>query len=211
MTTTLRAPVGQCPAGDAPVAPCIRWDRAVTGLLLVAVGAGWFLDVTGVSVPWRLFPAVGLVAVGGALIVARRHRRGLVALGAVLALGALLAAAPTARFVGPVGRLTIGPVVAEWPVDASLSAGNLMVDLTGPVLPSNEEMRVGVGVGSIQLIVPAGAQIRIDAAVGLGDIRVDGVSVDNGLGPKWTEETAGSGAVLVDARVGMGSIQVRHE
>jgi predicted membrane protein len=102
-------------------------------------------------------------------------------------------------------------VVAEWPVDSSMSVGDLTVDLTGWVLPSNEEMRVGVGVGEIRLIVPAGAQVRVEAGVGIGDIRVDGVSVDNGFGPEWTEEAATSGAIVVDAKVGLGSIEVRHE
>ena len=79
------------------------------------------------------------------------------------------------------------------------------------MLPPDEQMQVGVGVGEIQLIVPVGAQVRIDAGVGLGDIRVDGVSVDNGFGPQWTEEATTTGAVLVNARVGLGSIEVRHE
>jgi hypothetical protein len=210
MTTTMRPPVVP-PTDGAPEPSQIRWDRAVVGLLIIALGAGWLLDAIGVSVPWRLFPAAGLVAVGGALLLARRYRGGLIGLGVVLVLAALLSAVTAARFVGPVGQRTITPVVAEWPVDSSLSVGNLTVDLTGRVLPLDEEMRVGVGVGEIQLIVPAGAQVRVDASVGLGDIRVDGVSVDNGFSTQWTEAATTAGAVLVDAQVGLGSIEVRHE
>lgn len=70
---------------------------------------------------------------------------------------------------------------------------------------------VGLGVGEIQLIVPAGAQVRIDAAVGLGDIRVDGLPVDNGFASPWAEQSAATGAALVAAEVGLGSIEVRHE
>lgn len=211
MTTTLPPEAAHRPPDGAPETAGIRWDRAVTGLLVIALGAGWFLDAIGVSVPWRLFPAAGLVVVGGALLVARRHRGGLIGLGVVLALAALLSSVSAARFVGPAGQRTVSPVVAEWPVDSSLSVGNLIVDLTGPVLPPDEEMRVGVGVGEIQLIVPRGAQVRVDAAVGLGDIRVDGVPVDDGFGPRWTEQASVGGAVLVDAQVGLGSIEVRHE
>jgi len=211
MTTASRPQEARNPADDAPETARIRWDLVVTGLLIIALGAGWFLDAVGVSVPWRLFPAVGLIIVGGALVVARRHYGSLIGIGVVLALAALLSAVTAARFVGPVGQRTVGPVVAEWPVDSSMSVGELTVDLTGRVLPLNEEMRVGVGVGEIQLIVPTGAQVRVEAGIGLGDIRVDGVSVDNGFGPEWTEEAATTGAILVDAQVGLGSIEVRHE
>jgi hypothetical protein len=119
----------------------------VVGLLLIALGAGWLLDAIGVSVPWRLFPAAGLVVVGSALVMARRFRGGLIGLGVVLALAALPSAMTATRFVGPVGQRTVTPVVADWPDDSSLSVGNLTVDLTGPVLPLEREIQVGVGVG----------------------------------------------------------------
>ncbi|HET6532335.1 MAG TPA: LiaF domain-containing protein, partial [Actinoplanes sp.] len=199
------------PASSESENTAFRWDRAIAGLLVLAVGIGWLLDTVGVPVPWRLLPAAGLIAVGGALLVARRHRGGLIWLGVVLAVAALVTAASPARYAGPIGERTIGPAVAEWPLDSALSAGDMTVDLTGRVLPLDEEVRVSVGVGQIRLIVPAGAQLRVETGVGLGDIRVDGLSVDSGLHPQWTEEATTSGAVSVDARVGLGAIDVRHE
>jgi hypothetical protein len=75
----------------------------VIGFFLLVIGTGWFLDLLGVSVPWRLFPAAGVVVIGLALLVARNGRTGLITLGVVLAVTALFSAVETARFVGPVG------------------------------------------------------------------------------------------------------------
>lgn len=82
-----------------------------------------------------------------------------------------------------------GPAIAVWPVDTSLSAGRIIVDLIGTVLPLDE---------------------RVEVSVGVGDIRVDGITVDNGLGAAWAKPPAGANAVQVDAHVGVGTIDIRH-
>ncbi|GAA0808170.1 LiaF domain-containing protein [Spirilliplanes yamanashiensis] len=187
----------------------VRWSRLIAGVLIVAVGAGWFLDQLGVSVPWRLAPAAGLVVVGAALLVAREGRGLLIGTGVVLAAAALLAPLPTGHFAGPVGTRAVVPAAADWPVEATISAGELTVDLTRNPLPAGGRVTVRVGVGDLRIVVPA-AGVRVDARTGLGDIRVDGRTADQGYAPVWTEGPDDADAVRLDADVAVGSIDLRH-
>ncbi|GAA3347281.1 hypothetical protein GCM10020358_61460 [Amorphoplanes nipponensis] len=202
--TTVPAPAGL----GGRTAP--RWGPLIAGLLVVAAGVAWLLDGLGVPVPWRVLPAVGLLAVGLAVLVLRRVPGALAAAGVLLLIAAILAALPVRRYAGPVGQRSVAPAATEWPVHTVVGIGELRVDLTERALPAGGRMEVAVGIGKLSLTVPAGGPVRVVSAVGSGDIEVDGRSVDNGIDAGWTQAGAGP-AVDIDARVGLGLIEVWHE
>jgi hypothetical protein len=184
----------------------------VVGVLLVATGVGWLLDARGVAVPWRMFPAAGLVLVGFALLVSLAvgsGRVGLVVTGIPLLLAALAVGVGVDRYAGPVGDREVVPTAGVWPDTTQVGAGTVTVDLARHPLPTTGRLDVRVGAGQVVVVLPRSAP-RVDAAVVAGDIVVDGVRVGDGLDVHWTEPrpTDGSSVVL---EVGTGEVEVRHE
>lgn len=209
MSVDLRVPETPAPPAAEPGRRHV--GRAGLGLVIVVIGVGWLLDSIGVSVPWRALPAAGLIVVGAVLVVSGRARGGLVVFGAVLLAMAALIGGTQARFVGPSGDRTVTPAVSEWPLREEMSAGRLILDLTDRALPDTGRAEVGVGVGQLQVFVPHDRPIRIDASVGVGNVLVDGRVVDDGFGPQWSDPDTLAPTIVVDARVGIGSIEVHHE
>jgi hypothetical protein len=185
MTTTPAAP--RLPAA-LPSRPARHWGRVAAGIVIVVVGVGWLLDGFEVAVPWRA----------------------LAGLGAVLLVASLIAALPVRGYTGPVGERAVAPGPGDWPVEQNIGVGSLRVDLTGRELPAGGRVDVRVGVGDLRVVVPSGVPVRITAVVELGDIKVDGVSVDNGVDARWSQDVADPRPVQLEARVGVGSLEVRH-
>jgi hypothetical protein len=99
----------------------------VLGLLLAAAGTAWLLDEIGVSVPWALAPAAGVVVIGVALILTARSPSGhapLVVWGGILLAVALVVAVRTTRSAAPSGDRVLTPTASQWPVATSMAAGN---------------------------------------------------------------------------------------
>jgi hypothetical protein len=207
MTTTPAAP--RLPAA-LPSRTTRRWGRVAVGALIVVVGVGWLLDGFEVSVPWRALPATGLIVVGVIIAVAGRVRGWSAVLGALLLAAALIAALPVRGYTGPVGERAVAPGPGDWPVEQNIGVGSLRVDLTGRELPVGGRVEVRVGVGDLRVVVPSGIPVRIDAVVELGDIKVDGVSVDNGFDARWGQDVADPRPIQLMAWVGVGSLEVRH-
>jgi hypothetical protein len=208
MTTVPQVP--QLPATQ-PVRPGRHWGRVAAGILIAVVGVGWLLDGFEVSVPWRALPAAGLIVVGAVIVVSGRARGSLVALGAVLLIASLAATLPARGYNGPVGERIVAPGPADWPVEHIIGVGSLRLDLTGRVLPADGRVDVRVGVGDLSVIVPSDAPVQITAMVATGDIKVDGVKVDDGFGARWSQDVADPHAVRLAASVDVGSLEVRHE
>jgi hypothetical protein len=86
------------------------------------------------------------------------------------------------------------------------------VPLGGAALAVSTE----VGMGDLVVTVPAGANVELHADAGMGAIYVDGVLTASGVRvhDDRTMTAIGSdtptGAVVLDARVGMGRIDVRR-
>ena len=194
----------------------VRLDRIVLGLLLAVAGVGWMLDEAGVSVPWRLFPALALAVIGGALLVslvAGRGRGALVGLGVVALIAGVTVGVGADRYAGPVGDQVLTPAVADWPVTAKLGAGTLTVDLTGHPLPVTGDLRADVGAGKVILVLPESSRIAIDARTTAGTVTVDGDRVGDGLDVRWSQPAtaqAGATSITVELQVGLGDIEVRH-
>lgn len=111
-----------------------RMDRIVIGLLLSAVGVAWLLDLTGVSVPWRMFPAGAAILIGVGLLATllggARGRGVHIALGMVATLLGIAVGVGVDRYDGPTGDRLLAPTSAQWPVQERISAGTLTIDLT---------------------------------------------------------------------------------
>jgi len=204
------------PAPEPPaVSPRPRTspERIVLGLLLAAAGAAWLLDVAGVSVRWALSPAVGVVVIGLALIVAARTPGGhapLVVWGGIL-LAVAIATAVVRPVGGPVGDRFLTPTATQWPVATSVTAGNLTIDLRQNPLPASGRLTADVTAGRVVLHLPSGVpaqRVQVVAHVGMGQIQVDGVQVRNGMGLDWTSPDPA--AVVVDVHVGTGQLEVDH-
>ncbi|HEX6421806.1 MAG TPA: hypothetical protein VFZ77_25100, partial [Acidimicrobiales bacterium] len=210
-------PPAPAPPGDAP--PGGRLDGIVVALLVFGAGALWSAHGLGIAtVAASDALALGLVAVGAALVVAawRGRAYGLVPVGLLLA-----------------GTLTVADVI-DVPLDAGLGertvvvrsasdlgerhellAGDLTIDLTGAPLRRTRPTRLeaSVGAGRLRVLVPAAARVDVHATVGLGDIdapRRDGgdatgVAVDEtftlGDGP-------GAPRLALDLSMGVGEVEV---
>jgi hypothetical protein len=207
MTTAPAAP--RLPAA-LPSRPARHWGRIAAGALIVVVGVGWLLEGFEVPVPWRALPATGLIVVGVVIVVAGRVRGWSAVLGALLLVASLIAVLPVRGYTGPVGERVVAPGPGDWPVGQNIGVGSLRIDLTGRELPADGRVDVRVGVGDLRVVVPSGVPVRIDAVVELGDIKVDGVSVDNGFDARWSQNVDDPRPVRLDARVGVGSLEVRH-
>jgi hypothetical protein len=191
-----------------------RVDRIVIGLVIGAIGIGWLLDQTGVSVPWRMFPAAALILIGLALIatlLGGRGRGGLVALGIISTVLAVVVGVGADRYAGPVGDRLVAPAVAEWPVQQHISAGTVTIDLTRHPLPEAGRLQIDVGAGEIDLILPSDSTAGIDATATAGTITVDGVKVSDGLDIQWSKQSNASSPVDLTLHVGLGDIEVSHE
>ena len=194
------------------VRPVPQLRRAVVGLLVVAVGIALLLDNTGVSVPWHLLPAVGVILVGVTLLVAATRGEptaGLVGLGLVLVLLAVVAGTGAPDYAGLFGDRRLAPTATQWPVVQKLSAGSVVVDLTEHPLPATGRLQVRVAAGEILLRLPASDAARVVARVTLGEVTVDGRTVQNGFDLRWSGGPESS-SVRVDLRVGTGNVQVTY-
>ena len=212
MGTDLKSPTATEPQTRSSSGP--RVDRIVIGLLIGAIGVGWLLDQAGVSVPWRMFAAAALIVIGLALLatlVGGRGRGGLVGLGIISLVLAVMVGVGADRYAGPVGDRLVAPAVAEWPVQQHISAGTVTVDLTRHPLPEAGRLQIDVGAGEIDLILPSGSTAGIEATATAGTITVDGVKVGDGVDLQWSKPSNTSSPVELTLHVGLGDIEVSHE
>ena len=111
--------------------------------------------------------------------------------------GSLRYAAPDYPVRG--GRLRVG-------------MGDARVDLSGMRVPEGTHvLRVHVGMGDLHLTRPTSLPTRIEADVGMGDIRV-GAQTDSGIGNRVEWEDPGYAKavsrLLIVASVSMGDIKI---
>jgi hypothetical protein len=187
----------------------------VGGLLLLALGIAWFLDVLGVAFPWEIVLPVALVAVGVTLLlVAGRggSQAGLIATGLVLTVLLVLGSAVDVPLAGGVGERTLAPSsLAGVRDEYRLGIGQLTVDLTGvhDLAAASRTVRMRVGIGQLVVIVPAGVTLGVTARAGLGNVQLfeqdaSGFDVERRLAP------APSVGPSLTLSVGLGQVEVRR-
>ena len=87
-----------------------------------------------------------------------------------------------------------------------LGVGSMRIDLSG-IQPAGKELQVKakVGVGELRIVVPDGARVQVNARAKLGDVHVLRLE-DSGRNAIVT--TGSRGRYVIDARVGLGRIDV---
>ena len=206
---------------------------AVT-LSLLAILAG-VLALLGASdsvdVPVVVALALPLLIVGGALCVGAwwGRARWLIPIGAVLGVGVMAAAVVDVPVGGGVGDRTYRPqAVSELRSPYRLGAGDLVVDLSaldlrteavgtpGQEVPAvarlTPEVEISLGAGDLEVVVPDGAEVVVDVHAGAGDVSVFGRDWDGfDVGRRLVEPgREGGGRLVVEARVGLGNLEVRR-
>ena len=87
-----------------------------------------------------------------------------------------------------------------------LGVGSLRIDLSALRPPAKAlQVKAKVGVGELRIVVPAGARVQVSARAKLGDVHVLRLE-DSGRNAIIT--TGSRGRYVIDARVGLGRIDV---
>ncbi|GAA1355134.1 PspC domain-containing protein [Catellatospora bangladeshensis] len=206
------APVGP----PRPPRPRWRFGGVAFGLALVVLAgslvassySAWF------TAPHVIGLVVATLAAGLLVGAVRGGGRGLIPLVVPLSVvGVAMTAADFGSFDGSdhVGDVTARPTAAEQVLDRyDTNAGEVDLDLTG--LPAAGEVRteVEVGVGSIRVRVPAGADVVATCHTGIGSLECLGTELD---GRDRTAEVTDRGAdgpggleLGLDIRAGVGKV-----
>jgi cell wall-active antibiotic response 4TMS protein YvqF len=209
------------PVRHGPAAPADRHAPAaatvLVGALLVLVGVGWLLDAGGVEVPWRAILPAALIAVGLACAAGafRGRQHALMVVGAALMLVLSVAVAVDwdldLPLAGGVGDRTERPSTPAELRRYELGVGNFQLDLRGLQVPAGTtavEARVGIGELDVQL--PAGVAVDVVASSGLGQVVVLGQE-EGGLASRIETSTGdGDRRLRLDIRSGLGQVRVER-
>lgn len=182
MTADVFDPVETPPAGRRSI------GTVAVGALLLVSGLLWLVDVLdivdvrfGVVLPVML-AVVGLVIVFGSF---QAPQVGLIFFGLFLAIATLVAAVtPSDAFHGGIGQrdyVVTEQVALQERYDVGL--GGIRLDLSNLTMIEPADVVVSVGAGDIEVIVPPGVPLLIEASVGAGEVTLfgqttGGISVD---------------------------------
>lgn len=195
----------------------------VAGAMAAGAAAGLF-PLNGV-----VFFAVLLAIVAAGLLVAARFGRGkwLIIPAVFLALATAIAA-PVTNFAHTIDSTVVGAGVGDptWtptaPADFTWGVGSPTLDLTtwatssAPAPTAADRVSVDVSASDLTVLVPATWLVNVKATTQqTGEIRVNGSSVKadgtTGEVQQTLRPTAGqTGALALDLRVGIGSIDIRQ-
>jgi hypothetical protein len=192
--------------------------QVLLGALLVLVGVGWLLDVSGVGVPWRAVLPAALIAVGLATAAGawRGRQTGLILIGLALAVVLVGAAASDWTVTFPlnsgVGDRTERPTSTADLKEYRHGVGNLNLDLTGLQLPDGTTtVRARVAVGELRVQAPEGVALQVDGRSGIGQVQALERQAD-GFGSRLRVRSddfdGASRRLLLDVRVGLGQVEV---
>ena len=197
MTTTPTATPPTAPTPPAPPTGPVRPQRptgAITlGIVLVILGALGLAATLGVEIPLRAFGPIVLILVGiGVAVSAVRGERSggflslAVFIGVIVALASLVLTVLDVPLRGGVGERQHRPgSISEVEDSYHLLMGDLTVDLREVSFPAGTtELEVTTVLGQVEVLLPPGVAVDVDAAVGGGSARVfdttiEGVDVDN--------------------------------
>lgn len=192
----------------------------VGGGVLVLIGLIWLLERTGaIDMSVTAVLALATMQVGISLMLLARDgaHSGLVVLGTVLALLALLtAAAPFEGFQGGVGDRVIEMTsVDDIRPDHNLAMGKLTIDLRGiDDLETATSLSASVGMGELIVRVPADTEFSVEGRVGAGQIEIlgrvtDGVGVDESFQTPDFDQS--SNGLLLDLQAFTGRVEVTDD
>ena len=199
-----------------PETPTSSLATVTIGTVLVLLGAAWLLDLGDVIELRASYVLPGLLTlVGVALMVGslRRPQPGLIAFGTILTLlVAVAAVAPSEAIRGGLGERTY--VVTEASdLDAryEVGIGDMELDLSQLELAEAREVRVSVGAGNLDVILPRDLPVRVDATSGAGEIVLFGDKIEGvGLQRDHLDDTYDDNqpGLALTLEIGAGSIEV---
>lgn len=210
-----------------PAPPAPPRERSVLGPVTLSVAtlvAGVLLllrevGVDGITGPRVL--AAALLVVGAGLVVATwiGRARWLFAVGVLLALLLVPAAALDGRLAGGAGERTWVPVAADDGASYELGAGEATLDLRRVEPGSVGALTARVGLGRLLVLVPDDLRVRVVPEIGLGElVRDDGdgrtVSSAEPFDDRGVDEVllgrADGRELVLGAEVGLGELEVRR-
>jgi hypothetical protein len=178
----------------------------------LAFGSAWAAAAGGAGVVAGIVIAAGLALIAGAFLGPQARWLILPALAVALPAGVVSAADIDVK--GGYGTKTFRPASAAAVRDNyRLGAGKLVVDLRQAHLtPGDHHIKLRLGVGEAQLVVPRDVCVSTTSHIGVGGIEIfdydtGGVDVD-----RQDERIARAGTprIVVDANVGVGAFAVHH-
>jgi phage shock protein PspC (stress-responsive transcriptional regulator) len=210
--TTVVADVTE-PLPPAPPSPTRRpreRSKLFPLTMSTAVLVAGALALLGVSTATLL--ACCLLVVGGGLLVGSFYgrRRGLIFVGLLLTAATAVATVADVPFEGGAGDRAWHPTsLAGLQRTYSLGAGDAVLDLRDLVLDGRtRHVTARVGAGDLQVWLPADVHVVLDGHVGAGQAEIFGGD-DHGVDVNRTAELTGSsGTIELDARVGLGHLEV---
>jgi phage shock protein PspC (stress-responsive transcriptional regulator) len=178
---------------------------------VLAIGGAWLAGISGTAAAVVVI-AFGVAVVGAAF--ARKARW--------LALPALSLALPVA-FVSAAGidlhggagdRSYVPTSAAQVRDHYRVGAGRLVLDLRQAQLPAGDrKLKLDVGAGQAVLIVPSNVCVATDARSGIGVVQEFNRD-DAGIDVHRTNQPVaapGNARIVLDAHVGIGDLQIRHD
>lgn len=215
-------PTGTQPAPPAPPQPPRGPAGAggiTIGVVLIVLGTIWLLEALGVAVPLGTIVPILLIALGLGVAISAvlGEDSGLtgvaVFLGVVLAIGALLFTVLDTPVRGGMGERNHAPTTATELEDSyGVLAGTVTVDLADLVLaPGTTELAVTTVLGEVEVVVPAGMAVDVDATVAGGTIDLLGTTTDGlGLSDGYTSEgyDQADSRLRLELRAGLGEVRL---
>jgi phage shock protein PspC (stress-responsive transcriptional regulator) len=205
---------GQRPQGDArAILRAMALGLALIALCVVlAISGAWAAAAGGNGVVAGIVIAAGIALIAGAFYGS--WARWLILPALALALPAGVVAAANLDVRGGTGEVTYTPASAAEVHDSyRLGVGHLVVDLRDARLtPGDHPIKIRLGVGGAELLVPPGVCVATKNHVGIG-----GTAVFNrnggGIDTDWSDDRSapeGTPRVVVDGDIGIGALIVHH-
>lgn len=188
-------------------------SRVAFGVLLLGVGVLWLLSITDViGLSYQTWIGLLLIAIGLAIALTPGRHGLLVVLGVVVTLAGLPALVVGDVFTGDVGDAIEAPVTPAEIVPYEHGIGKLTVDLTSPRLGTEDlDAEAQIGIGELLVLVPADADVVVDAHVGIGNIDAFG-QTEGGVDVDLDDRIPGAGLqeITLELDAGIGDIRIQR-
>lgn len=207
------------PVESPPVAPAKQnIGRLVAGVLFIAYGLVWMADrLEWIDLGTRSLLPLALIGVGIALMALAftGSHEGLIVLGVFLAIATMMASlSPFDVDASGVGDRTIRvTTMSQLEPGYELGMGNLVLDLSDLAVTEPVTVSANVGVGELNVIVPPGMAVKIEASSGIGEVvffgsRQGGFGVDHDYRSPGFD--SGEPGIELDLSVGIGKVEVKR-
>ncbi|MFL6138388.1 MAG: PspC domain-containing protein [Frankiaceae bacterium] len=190
-------------------------SRLVLGAAAVAAGLALLLDRTGaMHLTLTQVLAIPLAVLGAALALGSLIGRSWIAI--VVGLGLTLATLTSVALGGHFSRaqqVTWTPASGDPRSSYHLGSGRARLDLTSAGQLAGRRLSADVGAGRLEVVVPTGTPVRIDADAGVGSLHLLGTRTGGvGLHRTVTDGAFSTADGLeLDLHVGVGQVEVTHD